>query len=58
MRRHQTEPHKITKEYLKTKLKGSLVVVWILLGFIGGTTMGGILFQTSNKDIIRVQNIY
>lgn len=48
----------ITKEYLKTKLKGSTITFLILIGFVGGTGLGNLIFRESTDDIIQLTFIY
>ena len=54
----ETASKPITKEYLKTKIKGSTLTFCILLGFIGGSAFGNLIFGASSDDIIQMTFVY
>ena len=58
MKSQQKNPQKITKDYLKTRLKGSLLSLWLLIGFLSGAIIGNAVFQSSNEGIIQMTFVY
>ncbi len=58
MIRQKRSEKKITKEYLKTKLKGSTMVLWIIIGFFFGTSIGRLAFGQEQNDIIQLTFVY
>ncbi|MHA1718262.1 MAG: substrate-binding domain-containing protein [Promethearchaeota archaeon] len=49
---------KMEKKYLKKKTGVSIFIFWLLFGFLGGTAIGGLIFQNSDKNAIKLTMVY
>ncbi|RLI61766.1 MAG: hypothetical protein DRO88_12645 [Promethearchaeia archaeon] len=46
------------KKYLKKKTGVSIFIFWLLFGFLGGTAIGGLIFQNSDENAIKLTMVY
>ncbi len=46
------------KNYLKKKTKASVFIFWLIFGFFGGALIGGLIFQSSEENVIKLTMVY
>src|SRR6056297_2360039 len=46
------------KDYLKSKLKGTTMILWILIGFLFGTSIGRLVYGENGNDVIQLTFVY
>lgn len=49
---------KTGKKYLRNKIQASTIIFWLLFGFLGGTLIGGLIFQDSEENVIKLTMVY
>ena len=49
---------KTGKKYLRNKIRASTIIFWLLFGFLGGAMIGGLIFQDSQENVIKLTMVY
>ena len=49
---------KTGKKYLRNKIQASTIIFWLLFGFLGGTIIGGLIFQDTEENVIKLTMVY
>ncbi len=49
---------KIGKKYLRNKTSASIFILWLIFGFLGGALIGGLIFKSSDENVIKLTMVY